>query len=244
MKPVTRALPRHLMGTDRTLNVVLVGAGGNGSEFFDGLIRLHQGLIALGAPGINVTVYDDDTVSESNIVRQRFWPHEIGLPKADALVQRSNMMMGTAWHSQPSRFDPEKHSCGDLLVTAVDNVAIRQAIANAHIRGNPLWLDMGCDRKQGQCVLGAHQDRALTDDLPNVVAHYPDMMSQLDDSRPSCSAAESIQRQDLMINSVVAASAINLLWQSLRTGKIPFNGTVIDLAEGRTQAIPFLSPRP
>lgn len=42
-----------------------------------------------------------------------------------------------------------------------------------------------------------------------------------------------------MINSVVAASAINLLWQSLRTGTMPFNGTVIDLAEGRTQAIPF-----
>lgn len=125
-------------------------------------------------------------------------------------------------------------------MTAVDNVAIQQAIANAPLRDNPLWLDMGCDRKQGQCVLGAHRDKVLTDELPNVVAHYPDMMSQLDDNRPSCSAAESIQRQDLMINSVVAASAFNLLWQSLRTGTIPFNGTVIDMAEGRTQAIPFL----
>lgn len=87
MTPATRALPRHLMGTDRMLNVVLVGAEGKGSEFFGGVIHLHQGFIALGAPGINVMVYDDDTVSESNIVRQQFWPHEIGLPTADALVR-------------------------------------------------------------------------------------------------------------------------------------------------------------
>jgi len=237
----SRPLPLHFMAQNRPLDVVLIGAGGNGSELYDGLMRLHQGLIALGAVGLHVTVYDDRTVSPSNIVRQRYWPHEIGLLKADALVQRTNMLMGTAWTSVPRRFDPARDRSGSLLITAVDNVATRQAIAQAEAIGNPLWLDTGCDQKQGQVVLGAQRDAQLTDDLPNVVAHFPDVMEREDDDRPSCSAAESIRRQDLMINSAVAGAAINLLWQAFRTAQIPFNGVMIDLATGHTQAIPFMS---
>ena len=228
------------MSQDQPLRVVLVGAGGNGSEFFDGLMRLHQGLIALGAVGLDVTVYDDDSVDSPNIVRQRFWPHEISMNKADALVQRTNMLMGTAWRSVPRRFDPARDDTGSLLVTAVDNVATRQAIAQQEAIGNPMWIDLGCDRQQGQVILGAHRDSRLTDDLPNVVAHFPDLLEQKDDNRPSCSAAESIRRQDLMINSAVAGAAINLLWQSFRTAQIPFNGVMVDLASGHTQAVPFM----
>jgi hypothetical protein len=43
-----------------------------------------------------------------------------------------------------------------------------------------------------------------------------------------------------MINSAVAGAAINLLWQAFRTAQIPFNGVMIDLATGHTQAIPFM----
>ncbi len=240
MNHPSRPLPYHFTCQDRPLEVVLVGAGGNGSEFFDGLMRLHQGLVALGGIGLNVTVYDDDEVSPSNIVRQRFWPHEVGQNKADALVQRTNMLMGTTWRSVPRRFDPAKDRTGSLLVTAVDNVATRQAVARQEAIGNPLWLDMGCDRTQGQVILGAHRETRLTDDLPNVVAHFPDLLEAEDDDRPSCSAAESIRRQDLMINSAVAGAAINLLWQSFRTAQIPFNGVMIDLASGHTQAVPFM----
>jgi len=236
----TRPLPLQFMGQRRPIEVVLVGAGGNGSEFFDGLMRLHQGLIALGGIGIHVTVYDDDVVSPSNIVRQRFWPHEISMNKADALVQRTNMLMGTVWNSIPRRFDPANDRAGSLLVTAVDNVATRQAVALSEAIGNPLWLDMGCDRAQGQVVMGQHSDTQLTDSYPNVVGHFPDLMEQKDDNRPSCSAAESIRRQDLMINHSVAGAATNLLWQSFRSGQVPYNGVMIDLTTGHTQAIPFM----
>lgn len=75
MSNPTRPLPDLFLRQDRPLTVTLVGCGGNGSEFLDGLIKIHQGLIALGAVGLDVTAFDDDVVSSSNIVRQRFWPN-------------------------------------------------------------------------------------------------------------------------------------------------------------------------
>lgn len=240
MNQNTRPLPYHFISQDKPLDVVLVGAGGNGSEFFSGLMRLHQGMIALGGVGLSVTVFDDDTVSPSNIVRQRFWPQEVSLNKADALVHRTNMLMGTTWNSVPRRFEPSRDRSGSLLVTAVDNVATRQAVALTECLGNPLWLDMGCEGARGQVVLGKHTHSSLNDEFPNVTAHFPSLMSQKDDNKPSCSAEESLQRQDLMINASVAGAAINLLWRSFRSGCIPYNGVMLDLEASHVQAIPFL----
>jgi hypothetical protein len=65
-------------------------------------------------------------------------------------------------------------------------------------------------------------------------------MTWVDDNRPSCSAADSIRRQDLLVNQTVAGSAINLLWQAFRTGKIGYNGVIIDLETSHMQAMPFM----
>lgn len=247
-----RPLPRRFMERQGPLRVVLIGAGGNGSEMFDGLIRIHQGLIALGTDGLTVNVFDADDVEPSNVVRQRFYPHEIGMNKATALVHRANMLMGTAWEDHPCHAGEAlmrrivQHA--DLVITAVDNVATRQSLIAASgdrtavIPGaNPLWLDMGCDRDKGQVVLGDLSHTDAGNELPNAVAHFPDLATTEDrDEAPSCGAAESLARQDLMINQQTAAAATNLVWKSLRSAQIPFNGVVIDLSCGLTQAIPFM----
>lgn len=223
------------------LRVLLVGAGGNGSEFFDALVRLHFGLKALAHPGLHVTVYDDDEVSPSNVIRQRFWSHEVGMRKAVVVVARANMLMGTQWVAVPNRFMPRSVADlrnYDLIITAVDNISARQAIGRLGMDSDaslwlPLWLDMGCDKHQGQVVLGALEGHSLSSPLPNVIAHYPEILTAVDQPQtPSCSDAESIARQDLMINSAVAQAAGNLLWQSLRQGYFPFNGVIVDLKEG------------
>lgn len=241
----SRKITTHLQLNEEPLRVILIGAGGNGSEFFDGLMRLHQAMVALGGTGLQVTVFDDDEVSESNCVRQRFWPTEVGMNKAVALVQRTNMFLGTAWRAVPARYDGQGTRC-DLIVSAVDNLATRKLVAksaeklDAYNAAKTLWLDMGCDRDKGQVILGKLADTSLANDWPNVVAHFPEMMTQEDKhNRPSCSAADSLTRQDLMINQTVAGAAINLLWKTLRTGQADYNGVMIDLAEGFQQAIPF-----
>ncbi|KXS55284.1 MAG: UBA/THIF-type NAD/FAD binding protein [Marinobacter sp. T13-3] len=245
----TRQLPMRWLHTHEPINVLLIGAGGNGAEFFDGLMRLHQAMIALGSAGLQVTVMDDDEVTPSNIVRQRFWPHEIGENKAVALASRTNLIMGTTWNAVPTRFTQKTLTAAgraDLIVTAVDNRKTRHLLGSQDKHDNPfmastLWLDMGCDRDKGQVVLGQLGDNDLGDSWPTAAAHFPDLMNDDDPAadRPSCSAADSLSRQDLMINQTVAGAAINLLWKSLRTGTVPYNGVMIDLAEGSQQAIPF-----
>lgn len=240
-----------IFSTPRIFRALMIGAGGNGSELFDGLTKIHNALLALGHPGLHVTVMDDDIVAEHNIVRQRFWPHEVGVHKSIALVHRANMLLGTDWTALPYRFTQEHiASLGkfELIITAVDTLTPRKLIAGAcnsatqqRIR-NCLWLDMGVEKKQAQVVLGALSDGHLNDPLPNITAHYPAILTQEErHSAPSCSAAESLSRQDLFINEAVAGAASQLLWQCFRRGDVPWNGVVIDLDTGFQQAIPFIS---
>src|SRR5690554_5738880 len=198
----TRPIPRHWEHNTTPLKLVMIGAGGNGSEMMDGLLRLHQGLITLGGAGLHVTLLDDDEVSESNIVRQRFWPHEIGTNKAVALIHRANMLMGTGWVGMPIRYTGQRLHY-DLIITAVDNLAARRNVIAAN--EGAFWLDMGCDKDKGQIVLGRIGDNELTDDYPCTVAHFPAMLAEQEEAvnRPSCSAADSLARQDMMINQSV-----------------------------------------
>ena len=239
-----RTRPTVFENHDYPLRVLLVGAGGNGSECFDGLLRLHTALLALGGKGLSVTVMDDDEVSPSNIVRQRFWPHEIGTNKAIALTHRANLMLGTNWVGLPYRLTDKQQftRSPNLVITAVDNLESRRMVNRMFSRKlNVFWLDMGCDKDKAQVVFGRFGDNKLTDEWPSVMAHYPDLATREDaENNPSCSAAESLARQDLMINGAVANAAINMLWKVMREGQISFNGVVIDLSSGHSQGMSFL----
>jgi PRTRC genetic system ThiF family protein len=80
---------------ERPIRVLLIGAGGTGGEMLDRLIRLHFGLVRTGHPGgLDVTLWDGDTVSDANIGRQRFAPCDIGYNKADLLIHRANLAFG------------------------------------------------------------------------------------------------------------------------------------------------------
>lgn len=240
-----RTKPAQFENHDSPLKVLMIGAGGNGSECFDALLRLHSALIALGGKGLSVTVMDDDEVSPSNIVRQRFWPHEIGSNKAVALTHRANTMLGTNWQGWPVRLSEKTRfgGCPDLVITAVDNLEARR-MANrlfSQARHDVYWLDMGCDKDKAQVVFGRFGDNKLTDEWPCSIAHFPDLATREDDENtPSCSAAESLSRQDLMINGAVSNAAVNILWKLMREGKLAFNGVMIDLSSGYSQGINFL----
>ncbi len=77
---------------ERRIRVLVVGCGGNGSAIASKLPYLHQALLAFGHPGgLEVTLLDPDTVSETNCVRQPFCRTEIGLSKAVVLAHRANL---------------------------------------------------------------------------------------------------------------------------------------------------------
>lgn len=223
----------------RSLDIAVVGAGGTGGEVLDGLVRLHHALVALGHPGgLQVTVIDPDTVSQSNVLRQRFWPSDIGLPKASTLVQRLNAYHGLDWSAQDRELTIEDVAEAGLLVTCVDKAAVRLAVAEAarDSRSPNLWLDTGNEADHGQVVLG-HWGGRKRGRLPHVVDLFPMTKAMDADDRPSCSAQEALRAQSLPINSQVALVAINLLWRLMRHGVIRHHGALVNTAAGSVRPI-------
>jgi len=99
------AIQSHLL--NGRVEVALVGAGGSGSLFLTELTKIDKAMRELGHPGgLHVTVFDPDTVSESNIGRQNFYMTDKGLNKAVVLVNRVNMCCGVQWTAVPDYFPP------------------------------------------------------------------------------------------------------------------------------------------
>ena len=69
---------RYLLNPRHPVTVFVIGAGGTGSQVITNLARMSMALQALGHPGLHVTVFDPDTVSQANIGRQLFTGTEQG----------------------------------------------------------------------------------------------------------------------------------------------------------------------
>ena len=92
---------RYLLNPRHPVTVFVIGAGDTGSQVITNLARMSMALQALGHPGLHVTVFDPDTVSQANIGRQLFSETELGLNKAVSLVTRINLSSDT--HGLPNR---------------------------------------------------------------------------------------------------------------------------------------------
>lgn len=101
---------RYLLNPRHPVTVFVIGAGGTGSQVITNLARMNMALQALGHPGLHVTVFDPDTVSQANIGRQLFSETELGLNKAVSLVTRINRFFGYAWTAEPKCFPTKKFS--------------------------------------------------------------------------------------------------------------------------------------
>ena len=94
-KPLRVHRIKHWMLRDR-ITIVVVGCGGTGAALVTGLPYLHHALLAAGHPsGIRVCVVDGDGITETNCVRQPFTLSEVGLYKAQVLINRLNVFRGS-----------------------------------------------------------------------------------------------------------------------------------------------------
>ena len=122
---------QYLLNPYHPVTVFVIGAGGTGSQVVTGLARMGMALQALGHPGLHVTVFDPDTVTEANIGRQLFSEAETGLNKAVALVTRINRFFGYAWEAKgksfPSRrkHDDDSPGLANIIITCTDNIRSR-----------------------------------------------------------------------------------------------------------------------
>jgi PRTRC genetic system ThiF family protein len=219
-----------------------------------GLAQLHLGLRAVGHQGINVSVFDHDTVSVSNVGRQMFYQGDVGHYKAIVLTNRVNACYGLQWKAYPTAYPGESnnHPPCDILITCVDSAKARREIHKHLFRTTGYcpayyWLDLGNRQHDGQVVLGqtrqvglAYQVSEKQDLLPCITHLFPEILD--DDFEeadlPSCSLAEALQRQDLLVNSMAATHALNILWRLLRYGGIEFHAVFFNLLTGQSNPVP------
>ncbi|MBY4898686.1 PRTRC system ThiF family protein [Cupriavidus sp. AU9028] len=228
--------------TRRAWKVVVVGAGGTGSALLPSLARLHHAMLELGHPGgIECIVYDDDTVSETNVGRQGFYPVDVGRPKATLLVNRLNNLMGTRWEARVCQLSGTDSLRCDMVVGCVDTRKARKAIVQAMKRGaGGYYLDCGNESNSGQVILGEVRQRAPRR-LPHVGDLFPELLNPAADkadTAPSCSMADALRKQSLVVNQAIAVQAFNLLWTLFRTGTLKYSGVFVNLDAGRTTSLP------
>lgn len=245
----------YLLNPYHPLTVAVVGAGGTGSQVMQGLARIDYALCKLGHPGLTVTLYDDDTVTEANIGRQLFSPSEIGLYKATVLADRINSFFGTDWESQVEKYPSHDAMPHNITLTCVDNVKSRLEIGS-FLRGMSAmakpseerpyyWLDFGNQSDRGQVVLGAVCEIPQPKKSKNKTASSLKCVDELfdlnsvdeKDSGPSCSLAEALNKQDLFINSAIAQCGCTLLWKLISEGGITCNGVFINQKTMQTNPI-------
>lgn len=228
----------------REVKVLVVGAGGTGSQILTGLVQLHQAMTALGHPaGLHVTVIDDDVVSSANIGRQLFWPADVGQHKASVLINRINLGFGLRWNAEIGRVTGDRLEA-DLVIGCVDNRKARKAIVDGLSQSYKpcYYLDIGNSVDSGQIILGevGGSGLATATRLPHAGDLFPELIDPtLDDSDdvPSCSLADALSKQALFINRGVSQFALNLLWELFRFGKIDYHGVFLNLKSARTSPL-------
>ncbi len=237
-------LQNKFLGTTHTRGwrVILVGVGGNGSKALIALKNIHLALEALGCHGFSVTVFDADVVSEANLVRQAFYPSDLGQNKAVTLVNRVNLSCGLQWTAIPEAFASKYVQDCDLLVTCVDSGEARAQIA-AVAHCSRYWLDFGNAASFAQAILGQPRrtvESKMKGRLPTVAELLPRVLEAdaETDRLPSCSALQALDRQDLFIGDAVVTAGMNIVWRLVRHGSIAHHGVFVNLEMGVMQPLP------
>ena len=133
------------------------------------------------------------------------------------------------------------------MIGCVDTRAARRAIEDAFSRALNracYWLDLGNNAASGQYVLGQPlnaRNRRKAERLRTVSELYPEILDEEagEDSLPSCSAVEALDRQEPFINQTLAASALAMLAQLFRYGKLTHHGAFFNAKTGQMCALPI-----
>lgn len=246
---------KYLLNPYHPISVMVVGAGGTGSQVVQNLARMNCALRQLGHKGLHVILVDDDIVTEYNLGRQLFTENEIGLNKAVCIATRINRFFGFGWEGIIGRYPNDISRTANITITCVDNVKSRLEIgkflANTktnHDECKPMyWMDFGNAQYTGQIILGSIKDvpqpksskYKTVGKLPCVDEEYDLQSVDEAESGPSCSMAEALRKQDLFVNSTLANIGCCMLWHLISGGSVEQRGAYMNLSSMNVRPIPI-----
>lgn len=230
------------------IRVDLVGVGGTGSIVLSMLAQMHFLLQSLDdETGLSVSAYDPDIVTPSNIGRQNFWEFDLDRPKAKTLVERINAGFGLNWSAFDREYDMNCLSENyfappDVILTCVDAIKPRIDIGEkgAGLEKDTVWIDVGNGASSGQVITGHLGTPKSQPRKPNWYDLVGERMRGVkEDNSDSCSAVDSLRKQDFGINHLSAVNMTQGLWQYLRYGKIEHAYQSYDLKAGTAHSLPM-----
>ena len=208
--------------TNQRITVSVIGAGGTGSLLLQQLARINAAMVALGKKGIYLRCFDDDKVTEANKGRQLFTDADIGYYKAEVLLSRINLFYGFDWDAYYVKVQAaDLFIESNVIFICVDNIKTRKDIYNMYLENTaskgrefqPFYIiDAGNTKSTGQVFLSTVGDiiqpkskYEVVRNINSPIEQYgEDVYGEEDLSEPSCSLAEALNHQDIMINPFMA----------------------------------------
>lgn len=237
----------------------VVGCGGTGGYVAELLCRLFTGR------EMRLTLQDHDRIEPHNLLRQNFYPDELGEFKSKALATRLSRQFHRAigYSIYPYKAENERlydgmdtvsglwatHGPLDLTIGCVDNALARQHMA-VGIRGEKWWIDAGNGETWGQVLLGggppdfsrerswAFTRNGVCHALPLPTVQRPDLLENQPDVRPDldCAAALDLTDQDPTINHMMASLVVQVV-RRMAAGTCPWMALYLNLEAGTVHPI-------
>ena len=155
-----------------------------------------------------------------------------------------------------SNASARRDNLANITITCTDNIKSRIDLWNL-LRALPqptyctyetplYWMDFGNTQTTGQVVLGTvpkkiKQPASKLYETVNSLKVITRMVKYTrvkeTDSGPSCSLAEALEKQDLLINSTLAQLGCGILWKMFRNGVIEHNGLYLNLDTMKVNSI-------
>jgi PRTRC genetic system ThiF family protein len=224
------------------LSISVIGCGGTGSLILPIIARFNYALKALKDVSIALTCFDGDKIDIVNPCRQGFSPYEVGLHKNVALITRINRFWGTSWEAIPEMLTSKTTEfLGNIVISATDTRKSRKMIYNLIRNQNKAhkintenhvyyWIDLGNSLNTGNVILSDCEK------LPTPLDYYKNS-EDIDIDKPSCSIAESLNNQNILINQEMANKGAQLLWDILTNESIKYRGFFINLEKSNFKRI-------
>lgn len=237
--------------------VVLVGVGGTGSLIVDGLCRL-----LIKKPDIPIFIIDYDRVAKKNLLRQNFYPQDIGKFKSQVIAERYARIYGRKIAYSISPFEPDmiEQYWGEnmgaalvsnaLIIGCVDSHTGRRAMAQALRHSLSWWLDTGNGYNSGQVLVGnvPHADlmKCSFDAQRNLLLRAPAPSLQAPSllqpptrvvKRDDCAEAIEDNRQSQVINQSMAVLILEFVRRIL-AGELTWLGAYMDMDAGTLKPVP------
>lgn len=237
--------------------VIVVGAGGTGSMIIDGLCRL-----LIKKPDIPIYIIDYDRVKKKNILRQNFYPQDIGKFKSQVLAERYALIYGRKIAYYIAPFDEDiieqrlAENMGTVLTTnaliigCVDTHTGRAAMARACRMPGTWWLDSGNGYNSGQVLFGnaVIYEQMINSFLPNTNemrnAPTPSMQqpsllmpAQEKADLEDCAAAIENEKQSPIINQTMAIWILEFV-RRIISHELSWLGVYVDMDAGTVKTVP------